>query len=112
MEEPNVFTKLVRDKVPEIIASNGGNDFEIETVSGPAFIEALSRKLIEECNELFDVQEREQKIEDLADIVEVVYAFASELDVTPEEIERIRLEKREKRGGFDKKILLKSTKTA
>jgi len=108
MEETKVFTKLVRDKVPEIIKSNGG-DFEMETVSGPEFIEALSRKLIEECNELFDVQERDQKIEDLADIIEVVYAFANELSVTPEEIERIRLEKREKRGGFDQKILIKST---
>ena len=44
--------------------------------------------------------------EELADILEVVLALAAAQGKTPEDLEVLRAEKREKRGGFDKKLFL------
>ena len=48
----------------------------------------------------------DKNTDELADIMEVVYALASLHDCTSEELEKLRAEKAEKRGGFDKKIFL------
>ena len=46
-------------------------------------------------------------IEELADILEVVYAAAAAHGVTRDTLENIRAEKRRKNGGFSKKLFLK-----
>ena len=51
----------------------------------------------------------EEKAEELADVLEVMYAIANSFKIPFEEIEKVRLDKKEKRGGFDSKIFLKST---
>ena len=51
---------------------------------------------------------QEQNIEELADLLEVLYATAKARGYSIEELERVRVEKQKARGGFDKKILLKS----
>ena len=45
-------------------------------------------------------------IEELADLLEVIYAATKARGYSIEELEKVRVEKVEKRGGFDKKILL------
>ena len=50
----------------------------------------------------------DKNLEELADLLEVLYAAAIARGYTIDELEALRLKKREKRGGFDKKILLKS----
>lgn len=44
--------------------------------------------------------------EELADILEVVYALGEDLGYSPAELEKIRREKAEKRGAFREKIFL------
>ena len=48
----------------------------------------------------------DNNIEELADIVEVVYGILNSMDVSIEEFEKIRMGKQEKRGAFVKKIYL------
>ena len=47
--------------------------------------------------------------EELADLLEVMKAISKANDIDFKEIERIREAKKEKRGGFERKILLKSS---
>ena len=51
---------------------------------------------------------QEQNIEELADLLEVLYATAKARGYSIEELEQVRVDKQKARGGFDKKILLKS----
>ena len=50
---------------------------------------------------------KDQNIEELADLLEVIYAAAKARGYSVEELEQVRAEKAEKRGGFEKRILLK-----
>ena len=49
---------------------------------------------------------KDQNIEELADMLEVIRAAAIARGYTLEDLERVRAEKAAKRGGFGKKILL------
>jgi predicted house-cleaning noncanonical NTP pyrophosphatase (MazG superfamily) len=55
--------------------------------------------------------ESKSNVDELADILEVVYAIGEIHGFKPEELELIRKTKREKRGGFDQRIYLKAIKT-
>lgn len=50
---------------------------------------------------------KEQNVEELADLLEVIYAAAKARGYTLEQLEAVRAEKASKRGTFEKKILLK-----
>ena len=62
----------------------------------------LDRKLDEELAEYH----KDKNLEELADLLEVLYAAASARGYSIEELEQSRIKKRETRGGFEKKILL------
>ena len=49
-------------------------------------------------------------MEELADLLEVIRAVAVARGWTWEELERVRQEKASKRGGFEKKILLREVR--
>ena len=51
---------------------------------------------------------QDQNIEELADLLEVIRAAAVARGYTVEDLERVRAEKAAQRGGFEKRILLKS----
>lgn len=96
------YNKLVRDKIPEII-ENSGKTANTEILTDFKYIKLLDEKLTEECEEYQESKE----IEELADILEVIYAISKTKGVSAEELEQIRKEKEDKRGGFLEKILLK-----
>ena len=64
----------------------------------------LRRKLDEEVQEYHESGDHEE----LADILEVVYALAAATDCTEDALNTIRQEKAQKRGGFSKRILLET----
>lgn len=99
-----VFNKLVRDKIPEIIEANG-ESAEIEILDDQRFLQELHEKLFEEANEFVE----EDSVEELADLMEVIYAIARLRGIDLEEVEKVRKEKAQKRGAFEKKIFLKET---
>jgi len=100
------YNKLIRDRIPEIIEGKG--EIPITCVlSDDEFKEKLEEKLLEEVNEFL---EKADDVSELADILEVVYALAEVLGISKEELERIRAEKQQKRGGFKKKLLLQKVK--
>ncbi len=96
------YNKLVRDKVPEIIEADG-KKCVVEVLGDFEFLFALDAKLDEELAEYH----KDHSVEELADLLEVIYAAALARGYTEEALERLRTEKRESRGGFEKKLLLR-----
>ena len=96
------YSKLVRDRIPEII-EDSGNTCITEILSDEDYLRMLDNKLDEELAEYH----ADQNIEELADLMEVIRACAVARGYTPEQLEQVRAEKAAQRGGFEKKILLK-----
>ena len=96
------YHKLVRDRIPEIIA-NSGKQCVCSTLSDDEYITMLDAKLNEELAEYHS----DQNVEELADLLEVIYAAAVARGYTLEQLESVRAAKAEKRGAFANKILLK-----
>ena len=97
-----VYNKLVRDKIPDIIEASG-KTCNVEVLSDEEYLKMVDAKLDEELAEYH----QDQNIEELADLVEVIYAAAKARGYSIEDLESVRMEKVEKRGAFDEKILLK-----
>ena len=95
------YNKLVRDRIPEIIA-NSGKQYKCSTLSDDEYITMLDAKLNEE---LAEYQES-KSMEELADLLEVIRAVAKARGSSIDEVEAIRRDKAIKRGGFEQKILL------
>lgn len=98
------YNKLVRDKIPSIITNNGeipvtrilnDEEYKIE----------LERKLYEEYQEVINSKNID-RLEELADMIEVIKALASLEGKNLQDIILIAEQKREKRGGFKDKIYL------
>lgn len=98
------YNKLVRDRIPEIIVKSG-NKCVTEILSDEEYIEMLDKKLDEELAEYHT----DKNIEELADLLEVIYACAQARGFSLEELENVRTDKADKRGAFKGKILLKET---
>ena len=96
-----LYNKLVRDKIPEIIAQQG-ESANTRILNGKEYTVALEQKLDEETAEFH----KEKNLEELADILEVVYALADDLGYTKDELLDMYNQKHEKRGGFQNRIFL------
>lgn len=100
------YYKLVRDRIPEIIEADG-NICVYETLTDADYMHVLDQKLNEE---LAEYQES-KSLEELADLLEVIQAVVKARGWTWEELEQVRADKAAKRGGFEKKLLLKEVVT-
>lgn len=96
-----IYNKLVRDKIPEIIKLEGRN-VKARVLNNEDYKKELNRKLQEEVKEY----QEDNNVEELADIVEVVYGILNSMNVSLEEFEKIRIEKVNKKGAFQEKIFL------
>ena len=94
--------KLVRDRIPEII-ENSGRKAVVEKMSKEASILLLRNKLEEECREYLE----DRNIDELVDIVEVIYAILEYSNVSITDFEEMRRQKAAKRGAYKERYLLK-----
>lgn len=99
-----IYNKLVRDKIPEIIAEDNGKTCVTRTMSDDEYLESLNAKLQEELTEYL----ADREIEELADLEEVLRAILDAKGVPYAQFEKLRTEKAEIRGSFSKKIFLAS----
>lgn len=98
------YNKLVRDKIIDIIEADG-RKAEYRILDNVEFRNELNKKLQEEVHEYLE----DNNVEELADIVEVIYGILNSMDVSIDDFEKIRLAKKEKRGAFAKKIFLEKS---
>jgi len=100
-----VYHKLIRDRIPEIIAENG-QSCVTEVLDDGTYRVMLDEKLAEECGEYRAAGTASEALEELADVLEVVYAIAAARGCTEEQLNGIRQAKAEKRGRFAERLLL------
>lgn len=88
-----IYNKLVRDKIPEIMISNGAKPV-VRELSDEEYSVELNKKLQEEVTEYLE----SENIEELADIQEVILAILKLKGVSEEDLEKTRIDKVLKRG--------------
>ncbi|MEV6743427.1 nucleoside triphosphate pyrophosphohydrolase [Streptomyces sp. NPDC051080] len=96
--------KLVRDRIPEIIRNRGAEP-ETYIASAAEYSWRLRQKLDEEVAEVMDADGAAEVGEELADVLEVVYALAKELGISADQLEAVRARKAEQRGGFADRVV-------
>lgn len=99
-----VYEKLVRDKIPQMIEAEGRRA-NYRILDDMEYRRCLERKLDEEVWEYHT----EKNLEELVDILEVVFALAQDQGSTREQLLQTWEEKHTRRGGFRDKIFLIST---
>ena len=101
MDDCMNHSKLVRDKVPDFIRTKGTVP-RIHIASDEEYRQKLKEKLQEEVNEFLGGESPEE----LADILEVVYALAAVQDIDQSSLEARRKKKAEERDAFSRHIIL------
>jgi predicted house-cleaning noncanonical NTP pyrophosphatase (MazG superfamily) len=97
-----IYNKLVRDKIPKIIIDSD-KEFDFHIAAGEEIQRLLHSKLNEEVAEFHS---NPTDLEELADIMEVIFALAKNLGYSQEDLINKRLQKRSDCGGFDDNIVL------
>lgn len=101
-----VYNKLVRDRIPQIISSCGEIP-HTRILEDKEYRALLEAKLDEEVSEFH----QERNLEELADILEVLYALAEPFGGR-EELMRHYERKHAARGGFQNRVFLISKEEA
>ena len=99
-----IYNKLVRDKIADIIKSNGGEPV-CRTLSEEEYKAELEKKLFEEYNEVLEAV-GVGRIEELADMLEILKALAYLEGATLEDVIEVAEKKAKKRGAFEDKLYL------
>ena len=99
-----IYNKLVRDKIPLIITNNGEEPI-IRILSDEEYKKELENKLFEEYNEVINSSGMD-RIEELADMLEIIKFLALLEGKNLEDVINISNEKNIKRGSFKDKIYL------
>lgn len=96
------YNKLIRDNNVKIMEEKGCK-VTYEILDNQRYGEELDKKLLEEVNEYL----ADYSTEEMADVMEVIYAILEYRGVSMEEVEKVRIEKRNRKGAFQKRIFLK-----
>ena len=108
MEKVRIYDKLVRDKIPEIIKNN--NEEAITRILDDSeYRRELLWKLQEEVNEVMSANSKEQLIEELADVLEVLKSIAKLENKSMADVVEVAQHKKLVKGGFGKRIYLEKT---
>lgn len=99
-----IYNKLVRDNIPNIIKSSG-KKCVYEVASKEQRYSLLEEKLQEEVAEFL----KDKNLEELADVMEVLFGLADALGYSEEKLLSARDKKKQERGEFKEGIVLKST---
>ena len=97
----HTHNKLVRDRIPDIIRQSGKTCHTV-ILDDEAYARCLRDKLQEETQEFLDSRD----VEELADIMEVVYALAAHKGYSVQQLEELRARKTAERGGFADRVFL------
>ena len=99
-----IYNKLVRDKIPNIIKEKGETPV-VRILDENEYKKELENKLYEEYKEVIEAT-GDSRVEELADMLEVIRALAKLENKDLNDIIAIADKKAEKRGAFEEKIFL------
>ena len=99
-----VYNKLVRDRIPDIIKQDG-RKCDVEILPAIEFEKALREKLVEEAQEAVQADDN-HLITELADLEELILALMEFHGIDLFELETVRSQRHQDRGGFRKRLKL------
>ena len=99
-----IYNKAIRDKIPRIIEAKGLK-CEYKNLNDKEFLFYLEKKVEEEIREYYQTK----NIEELVDLLEVIYRIFELRGVSFSEIEEIRTKKNVERGAFSENLFLVKT---
>ena len=96
------YNKLVRDKIPEEINNSDGKKANYKILNDNEYLQELDKKLFEEAHEFVE----EHSVDELADLMEVIYAIMKTKNISFEDVKIARDVKNKKKGAFKDKVYL------
>ena len=99
-----IYNKLVRDNIPKIIEGKGEKPV-VRVLSKKEYKVELEKKLYEEYKEVIEASGKD-RLEELADMIEVIINLAKLEKATLNDVIEIAKDKSNKRGSFEKRIFL------
>jgi predicted house-cleaning noncanonical NTP pyrophosphatase (MazG superfamily) len=96
--------KLVRDRIPELAATNG-QPLAWHQADPTEFARRLRNKLLEEASEAAAATEPAALLEELGDVLQVLYALATHAGYSPAEVECARARKARTHGAYTHRIV-------
>ena len=99
-----IYNKAIRDRIPTIIKDKGSK-CEYKVLDDQLFLKELELKLREELREY----ETSKDVEELTDILEIIYRISELKGVSKTDLEQIREKKKQARGGLARNYYLLST---
>ena len=96
------YNKLVRDKIPEVINNSDGKKANYKILNDNEYLQELDKKLFEEAHEFVE----EHSVEELADLMEVIYAIMKTKNISFEDVKIARDIKNDRKGAFNDKVYL------
>jgi predicted house-cleaning noncanonical NTP pyrophosphatase (MazG superfamily) len=108
-EEMQYFAldKIVRDGIYDSMIVLG-QDVNSDVLLEAAMPAAMKKKILEEAGEFKPDGDKGEAFYELADILEAVETAAQALGMSYDELRALQLERREKRGGFSGRRLVRS----
>jgi predicted house-cleaning noncanonical NTP pyrophosphatase (MazG superfamily) len=101
-----LFNKLARDKSIKMLEDKGAILKSSKLEDNNEYLEAITQKIVEELEEVFDSQSQEELIVELADLEEVLSAFKKLVSIDQKDIDAVRKAKADERGLFDERIFV------
>ena len=99
-----IYNKLVKDKIKNIIKEKGEKTI-VRIKDKIEYKNELEKKLYEEYKEVIE-STGDERVEELADMLEVIRALANLENKNLNDVIAIADKKNEKRGAFEEKIFL------
>ncbi len=96
--------KLVRDRIPELAASTG-QPVSFHLADPDEFARRLRDKLLEEAHEATGARSPAELLEELGDVLQVLYALASQAGYSPAEVECARARKARTHGAYTRRLI-------
>lgn len=101
------YQKLVRDLIPDIIRKKGSVP-ETRVLDEVEYLAELKKKFQEELTEYLSAETPEARLEEMADIFEVITALNEAEGRGIDAVIAVQKKKREERGAFKEKLFLES----
>jgi len=98
--------KLVRDRIPEIIKESGDKPKFIVLTRDARYYEEVKKKIAEEARELCSAERKEEVVDEIVDIQELIDILLAALGMTKSELRTLQRKKNKERGGFKNRIFL------
>lgn len=104
-----VYNKLIRDQIPKIIERDG-KKAKTRILEDKEYKKELLKKIVEEAQEVLATSgEKEALTKEIGDVLEIIEYLIKTFNLDPSKIEKVKMERKKSRGGFDQKLFLEST---